>query len=244
MLRRTQILTVTAILAVLFMIFVGQAFLAGSRVSRTGENHTTQPTNQKWTGDPVAAPTRAPTITKPLPANASPQLTQLVEAAIAQTKVTTGYDPAYVGIAYPGGDVPPETGVCSDVVVRAFRKTGIDLQKELHEDMTRAWSAYPRKWGASRPDANIDHRRVLNLTTWFDRQKKALPLGTNREDYLPGDTVTWDLGNGIDHIGVVVNIWSDASKGYLIVHNIGAGARAEDVLLNWEITGHHRYFSN
>jgi uncharacterized protein YijF (DUF1287 family) len=188
------------------------------------------------------APQPSPSITKSLASNASPQLKQFVDAAIEQTKVTTGYDPAYVGIAYPGGDVAPETGVCSDVVVRAFRKTGLDLQKELHEDMGRAWSAYPKKWGASRPDANIDHRRVLNLATYFDRQKKVLPLTTNRDDYLPGDIVTWDLGNGIDHIGIVVNIWSDTSKGYLIVHNIGAGARAEDVLLNWEITGHYRYF--
>ena len=178
MLRRTPILTVTAAVALLILVFVGQAFLGVSRVGRSRVNNDTQPTNQKWTDNvyPLAAPTRTPSIIKPLPTNASPQLKQLVEAAIEQTKVTTGYDPAYVGIAYPGGDVPPETGVCSDVVVRAFRKTGIDLQKELHEDMARAWSAYPRKWGASRPDSNIDHRRVLNLTTWFDRQKKALPV--------------------------------------------------------------------
>ena len=183
-----------------------------------------------------------PVVTKSLPANASPELKQLVEAALEQTKVTTGYDPAYVGITYPGGDVSPETGVCSDVVVRAFRKAGVDLQKEVHEDMVRAWAEYPRKWGASRPDANIDHRRVLNLTTYLERQKKALPITANRDDYQPGDIVAWDLGNGMDHIGLVVNIWSEASKGYLIVHNIGAGARAEDVLFNWEITGHYRYF--
>lgn len=183
-----------------------------------------------------------PAVTKALPANASSQLKQLVEGAVEQTKVTTGYDPAYVGITYPGGDVAPETGVCSDVVVRAFRKAGIDLQKEVHEDMVKAWAEYPRKWGASRPDANIDHRRVLNLTTYLERQKKAFPITTNRADYLPGDIVAWDLGNGMDHIGLVVNIWSDANKGYLIVHNIGLGARAEDVLLNWEITGHYRYF--
>src|SRR5688572_13540679 len=132
------------------------------------------------------APKPSPSITKSLATNASPQLKQLVDAAIEQTKVTTGYDPAYVGIAYPGGDVAPETGVCSDVVVRAFRKTGLDLQKELHEDMIRAWAVYPRKWGASRPDSNIDHRRVLNLTTYFDRQNRALPVTTNRDDYVPG----------------------------------------------------------
>lgn len=190
----------------------------------------------------AAKPEPSPAITKPLAITASPQLKQLVEAAKEQTKVTTGYDPAYVGITYPGGDVPPETGVCSDVIVRSFRKAGLDLQKELHEDMGQAWAAYPRKWGASRPDANIDHRRVLNLTTWLDREKRTLPMSTNRDDYLPGDIVAWDIGSGLDHIGLVVNTWSEASQGYLIVHNIGLGARAEDVLFNWKITGHYRYF--
>lgn len=178
---------------------------------------------------------------KPLSPNASPQLKQLVESAIDQTKATTGYDPSYVNIDYPGGDVPLETGVCSDVV-RAFRKAGIDLQKEIHDDMGRAWSVYPKKWGAARPDANIDHRRVLNLMTYFDRQGKTRPITTDRADYLPGDIVTWDLSSGIEHIGIVVNAWSDVGKGYMIVHNIGAGARDEDVLFNWKITGHYRYF--
>lgn len=177
-----------------------------------------------------------------LPANASPQLKLVVESAIEQTNVTTGYDPSYVAIDYPGGDVPLETGVCTDVVVRAFRKAGIDLQKEVHEDMKRAWTDYPRKWGLSRPDPNIDHRRVPNLMTYFNRQGKSLVPTTNRADYLPGDIVSWDLGGGVDHIGIVVNYWSDDSKGYLIVHNIGAGARLQNVLLNWRITGHYRYF--
>ena len=190
----------------------------------------------------LAKATPSPVVVKPLPPTASPELKQLIEAATEQTKVTTGYDPAYVGIAYPGGDVPAETGVCSDVVVRSFRKTGIDLQKELHEDMGSNWAAYPKKWGASRPDANIDHRRVLNLTTWLDRQKKSLPVTTNRDDYLPGDIVSWDLGNSLDHIGIVTNLYSEESKGYLIVHNIGLGARTEDVLFSWKITGHYRYF--
>lgn len=181
-------------------------------------------------------------IRKPWAANTSPQIRQLVESAIDQTRVTRGYDPSYVSIDYPGGDVPLETGVCSDVVVRAFRKAGIDLQKEIHDDMGRAWSVYPRKWGARRPDSNIDHRRVLNLMTYFDRQGKTLPVTTNRDDYLPGDIVTWDLSSGIEHIGIVVNTWSDVRKGYLIVHNIGSGAHNEDVLLNWKITGHYRYF--
>lgn len=187
-------------------------------------------------------PTPPVAIQKPLAPDISPQLKQLVESAIDQTRVTTGYDPSYVGIDYPGGDVPLETGVCSDVVVRAFRKAGIDLQKVIHDDMARAWSVYPRKWGASRPDPNIDHRRVLNLMIYFGRQGKTLPVTTDREDYLPGDIVTWDLSSGVEHIGIVVNTWSESTKGYKIVHNIGAGARNEDVLLNWKITGHYRYF--
>jgi uncharacterized protein len=109
--------------------------------------------------------------------------------------------------------------------------------------MGRAWSVYPRKWGAVRRDANIDHRRVLNLMTYFDRQGKSLPITTDRDDYWPGDIVTWDLSTGIEHIGIVVNTWSEVGKGYLIVHNIGAGARNEDVLLNWKITGHYRYLN-
>lgn len=189
------------------------------------------------------APTPLPAaIQKPWAPDTPPELKQLVDSAIDQARVTTGYDPSYVEIQYPGGDVPLETGVCSDVVVRAFRKAGIDLQKEVHDDMRGAWSVYPRKWGAARPDPNIDHRRVLNLMTYFDRQGKTLPITTHRDDYLPGDIVTWDLGTGVEHIGIVVNTWSDVARGYLIVHNIGAGARSEDVLFNWKITGHYRYF--
>ena len=178
----------------------------------------------------------------PLPASGSPQLKQLIEAAIEQSKVTTGYDPSWVKIDYPNGDVPNDTGVCSDVVVRAFRKAGIDLQKEVHEDMTRARSEYPRKWGASGTDTNIDHRRVLNLMTYFDRQGKSLPITNDRADYLPGDVVAWELSDGVEHIGILTNLSSEPDKHYLIVHNIGSGARVEDVLLAWKIIGHYRYF--
>ncbi|HET6670554.1 MAG TPA: DUF1287 domain-containing protein [Pyrinomonadaceae bacterium] len=177
-----------------------------------------------------------------MPASAAPQLKQLLAGAAEQTTITTGYDPAYVDLKYPGGDVPLETGVCSDVLVRAFRKAGIDLQKEVHEDMTLAWSAYPRKWGAARPDSNIDHRRVLNLMTFFERKGKKLSVTSNREDYLPGDIVAWDLGGGIEHIGIVSNLSTEAGRHLLIIHNIGAGTRAEDVLFNWKIIGHYRFF--
>jgi uncharacterized protein YijF (DUF1287 family) len=181
-------------------------------------------------------------VAKALPRTSSPQLIQLVDAAVEQTKVTTGYDPAYVKLDYPNGDVASETGVCSDVIVRAFRKTGIDLQKEVHDDMTLAWAEYPKKWGARGTDTNIDHRRVLNLDTYFERKGKSLPITDNRADYLPGDVVAWDLGDGLDHIGILTNLSSEADQHYLIVHNMGAGARAEDVLMAWKITGHYRYF--
>jgi uncharacterized protein len=116
------------------------------------------------------------------------------------------------------------------------------LQREVHEDMVRDWSAYPKKWGASAPDSNIDHRRVLNLMTYFARQAKAVPITDQREDYLPGDIVAWDLGNNMDHIGILTNHWSEEDKHCLIVHNIGAGTKVEDVLFSWKITGHYRYF--
>ena len=181
-------------------------------------------------------------IVRPLPDNSSPQLKQMLDGAIAQAGVTTGYDPAYVALDYPGGDVPEKTGVCSDVVVRAFRKAGIDLQKEIHEDMKAARSDYPAKWGANSPDPNIDQRRVLNLMAYFRRKGKSLPVSDSATDYQPGDIVAWDLTSGIDHIGIVTNMLSDSGDRYLIVHNIGAGARVEDVLFDWTIKGHYRFF--
>jgi uncharacterized protein YijF (DUF1287 family) len=181
-------------------------------------------------------------VARPLPPKSSTQLKQFIEAAVEQSKVTTGYDPSYVKLDYPNGDVSADTGVCSDVVVRAFRKAGIDLQKEVHEDMTRVWAEYPRKWGARGTDSNIDHRRVLNLTTYFERQGKSLPITNERSDYLPGDVVAWELSDGVEHIGILTNLSSDSDKHYLIVHNIGAGARIEDALLSWKIIGHYRYF--
>ena len=179
---------------------------------------------------------------RPLPRNAPPQLKQMLDGAIAQAGVTTSYDPSYVALVYPGGDVPEQTGVCSDVVVRAFRKAGIDLQKEIHEDMKAARSDYPTKWGASSLDANIDHRRVLNLMAYFRRHGKSLPVSYTATDYQPGDIVAWDLTSGIDHIGIVTNILSDSEDRYMIVHNIGAGMRVEDVLFDWNIKGHYRFF--
>jgi uncharacterized protein len=174
-------------------------------------------------------------------ADATP-LEKINAGAIEQTTQTTSYDPSYVKLGYPNGDVPIETGVCADVVVRAFRKGGIDLQKELHEDMTKNFAKYPGKWGARRPDPNIDHRRVPNLMTWFDRQGKTRPATRDEKDYLPGDVVSWTLDNGLPHIGMVSKIKVEGTGRYAVVHNIGQGARIEDVLFAWKITGHYRYF--
>ena len=166
----------------------------------------------------------------------------MLDGAIAQAGVTTGYDPSYVALEYPGGDVPEKTGVCSDVVVRAFRKAGIDLQKEVHEDMRAARAEYPTKWGAIAPDPNIDHRRVLNLMAYFKRQGKSLPISSSAGDYQPGDIVAWELSSGVDHIGIVTNMQSNSDDRFLIVHNIGAGTRIEDVMFAWTIKGHYRFF--
>jgi uncharacterized protein len=170
----------------------------------------------------------------------SPKLKQVLQAAMAQTKYTRSYDPAYVAIAYPGGDVPRESGVCTDVVIRAFRAIGVDLQQEVHEDMKRNFAAYPQDWGLSGTDTNIDHRRVPNLMKYFERQGKAIAITNRKEDYLPGDVVTWNLGEGQEHIGIVTQFKSAQTGQFLIVHNIGAGARLEDIVLNWPVIGHYR----
>jgi uncharacterized protein len=170
-------------------------------------------------------------------------LKRFVAAAIERTHHTVRYDPAYVRIPYPGGDVPPHMGVCTDEIIRSYRAVGIDLQKEVHEDMFQNFSAYPRSWRwlLARPDSNIDHRRVPNLMVFFRRKGQALPVSGRIEDFSPGDIVTWDLGAGVPHIGVVVDQKSPQTGRYMIVHNIGQGPKMEDVIFNCKITGHYRY---
>lgn len=167
-------------------------------------------------------------------------LKRLAAAAVERTHHHVRYDPAYVRIPYPGGDVPADTGVCTDEVIRSYRAVGVDLQKEVHEDMQRSLSSYPRRSGP--PDPNIDHRRVPNLMAFFSRKGETLPVTRRADDYAPGDLVTWDLGGNVPHIGLVTDRKSEASGRYMIVHNIGQGPRLEDVLFNWKITGHYRYF--
>ncbi|MDQ3010899.1 MAG: DUF1287 domain-containing protein [Acidobacteriota bacterium] len=172
----------------------------------------------------------------------APPLEKVNASAIEQTTYTKTYDPSYTKLDYPNGDVPKETGVCADVIVRAFRAGGIDLQKELHQDMAGNFKKYPPKWGARKPDKNIDHRRVPNLMTWFDRQGKSQPMTKDAKVYQPGDVVAWELGSGLLHIGMVSKIKVEQTERYAVVHNIGAGARLEDVLFAWKIIGHYRYF--
>lgn len=171
-------------------------------------------------------------------------LDKLVAAAIERTNHAVRYDPGYVRIPYPGGDVPADAGVCSDEIIRAYRSVGVDLQKEVHEDIVKDWDAYPHKtkWKQKHPDTSIDHRRVPNLMVFFERKGESLPISMRAEDYSPGDIVTWDLGGDVPHIGMVVNVKSAESGRLMIVHNIGAGPKMEDVLLSWKITGHYRYY--
>ena len=166
---------------------------------------------------------------------------KLNDAALFLTTQKVEYDPKYYKLDYPGGDVPKGKGVCTDVVIRAYRKLGIDLQKEVHEDMKKNFKLYPKNWGLKAPDKNIDHRRVPNLMVFFSRFGKTLKKSKKAEDYKPSDIVCWDLGGGITHIGIVVNKRSKDGKRYQIVHNIGAGQVLEDMLFSFKIIGHYRY---
>lgn len=178
-----------------------------------------------------------------LPAMAGADAAQkLVAAALRQVGVTLTYDPAYSRLDYPGGDVPLERGVCTDVIVRAYRDgLAIDLQVLVHEDMRRAFSAYPALWGLKRTDRNIDHRRVPNLQTFFRRAGAALPVSDRGADYRSGDIVSHMLPGNLPHIGIVTDERSADAARPLLVHNIGAGARLEDVLFTYPITGHYRF---
>lgn len=171
---------------------------------------------------------------------------KLVQQAILQTKIEVVYVPEYVQIKYPNGDVPSNTGVCTDLVIRSYRGLNIDLQKEVHEDMVKNFKNYPKLWKLKAPDTNIDHRRVPNLMTFFKNKQANLKVTTLADDYKPGDIVTWNLQNknvvsGITHIGIVINQKSSDGKRYLIAHNIGAGNQIEDMLFSYTIIGHFRY---
>lgn len=166
-----------------------------------------------------------------------------VQAAIERTTRSVRYDGSYQLISYPNGDVPSNIGVCTDVVIRSYRAVGVDLQQLVHEDMTSSFDRYPsnRIWGLSQPDTNIDHRRVPNLRRFFERNGQDLPVSQQAEAYLPGDIVTWMLPGNLPHIGIVTDLADSQSERPLISHNIGRGPKLEDVLFDYEITGHYRY---
>lgn len=164
---------------------------------------------------------------------------RLVLDARKQVGVTLSYDPAYRRLSYPGGDVSMATGVCTDVVIRALREQGLDLQEAVHRDMRGNFAVYPQHWGLKRADSNIDHRRVPNLMTWFARQGWSVPVSQEPAVYAAGDIVTWDLGRGLTHIGIVSD--RQAPDGVpLVLHNIGRGTQEEDILFAFRITGHYR----
>jgi uncharacterized protein YijF (DUF1287 family) len=165
----------------------------------------------------------------------------VIAAARSQIGKTIIYDGSYRKIDYPGGDIPIERGVCTDVLIRAFRAAGYDLQLLVHEDMAAAFDSYPKAWGLSRPDPNIDHRRVPNLATYFRRHGRTLAPSTHPADYVAGDIVVWRLSSGVPHIGLVSSAFAHGGARPLMIHNIGAGTREEDVLFAYAITGHYRF---
>ena len=168
---------------------------------------------------------------------------KLSNAAISIIDPEVVYTPAYVGIKYPNGDVPAKTGVCTDVVIRTYRKLGIDLQKEVHEDMKANFSKYHnlKKWGLKTTDKNIDHRRVPNLEVFFERKGEKLPVAENPNDYKTGEIVSWMIADKLPHIGIITHLKSSDGKRPMIVHNVGGGQVLEDCLLSWKIVGHYRY---
>ena len=168
---------------------------------------------------------------------------KLSDAAISIIDPSIDYDPSYFKIDYPNGDIPKNKGVCTDVIIRSYRKLGIDLQKEVHEDMLENFSDYPnlKKWGLKKPDTNIDHRRVPNLEVFFERKGEKLAVTQNPLDYKTGDLVTWMIGDKLPHIGIVAHKKSADGKRNLIVHNVGSGQVLEDCLFSWKIVGHFRY---
>ncbi len=166
---------------------------------------------------------------------------KLSDAAIVLTKDKVVYDPAYFNLKYPNGDVPKDKGVCTDVIIRAYRKVGVDLQKEVHEDMQSNFSKYPKIWNLKKPDANIDHRRVPNLQTYFSRFGTQLVVSKNASDYKTGELVTWMIAGKMPHIGIVTNRLSVDGKRRLIVHNVGNGQVLEDCLFRYKITGHYKF---
>lgn len=166
---------------------------------------------------------------------------KLSDAAISIVDKTVIYTPTYVSIKYPNGDVPAKTGVCTDVIIRSYRKLGIDLQKEVHEDMISNFNKYPQIWNLKKTDTNIDHRRVPNLEVFFARKGFKLRVSKNAQDYKTGEIVTWMINGKLPHIGIITNKKSLDGKRPMIVHNVGGGQVLEDCLFSYKIVGHFKY---
>jgi uncharacterized protein YijF (DUF1287 family) len=167
---------------------------------------------------------------------------RISKAALLLTQQEVIYDPAYYSLEYPNGDVPADRGVCSDVIIRTYRQLGIDLQKEVHEDMTAHFELYPQIWDLGGPDPNIDHRRVPNLMLFFQRHGTVRPVSDDPADFEPGDIVCWSLGGTVTHIGIVADHRSADGYRYQVVHNIGNGQVLEDCLFDFRIIGHYQYW--
>ncbi|NJM80366.1 MAG: DUF1287 domain-containing protein [Flavobacterium sp.] len=182
-------------------------------------------------------------VEKPIIVNQNPKTfaEKLANAAISIIDPEVEYIPDYVSLKYPNGDVPPKTGVCTDVVIRAYRKLNIDLQKEVHEDMKSNFSFYPKTWGLKSTDKNIDHRRVPNLEVFFERKGEKLPVTQNPNDYKTGEIVTWMINDKLPHIGIITHLKSTDGKRPMIVHNVGGGQVLQDCLFSYSIVGHFRY---
>jgi uncharacterized protein len=185
----------------------------------------------------TTSPNVASDTSQPIAAEAK----RIAEAALSLTKDKVSYDPTYFNIPYPNGDVPKDKGACTDVVIRTYRKLGVDLQRLVHEDMQANFAKYPQKWGLKKTDTNIDHRRVPNLMYFFSRFGKVKPISKKSEDYQPGEIVAWKLSGGLTHIGLIINKLSEDKKRYLIVHNIGSGQVVSDCLFDFDIIGHYYY---
>ncbi len=226
--RSLKILKITTIL-----------LLAGLSASGCGGSSASEARNQVSL---LPEPTRVPEDT-PAEGGRRTKVSELIESARAQVGKTLIYDGSYQAISYPGGDVPLVRGVCTDVIVRAYRTLGFDLQKLVHQDMRARFEAYPstRIWGLSRPDRNIDHRRVPNLGAFFKRHARVFSAELENDPASPGDLLTWRLPGGLPHIGLVSDRKNPGGERYLVIHNIGFGAQEEDVIGQFELTGHYRY---
>ncbi len=213
-----------------YFVIVVVVFSCKGQVEKTSESQDSGIVSIEVTQDPLQDSIEVPLS----------YMDSLAWAAESITHDKIQYDPSYFAIPYPNGDVPEGKGVCTDVVIRTYRKMGVDLQKEVHEDMKSHFSKYPNIWGLSKTDTNIDHRRVPNLMKFFERKGASLSITQNPEEYKAGDVVAWRLPNNLTHIGVV-SLQNSSNGIPLMVHNIGAGQVIENCLLDWEIIGHYRY---